>query len=262
MKVIYAIILLSISLAANADAPALSNNIAVSEIDGKAPHADLGDKLNSFRDFRRKVGQNKSHVVSEGVLCRESETKWKPKLHSKQELERWPLEPGADCFTPLREFSKKLSFARAPLALSFATFIDGLEKHLGNGALNWKSCVSGCYSREKMSSSCIEATTLLSRSTHIPSGNDLYVLNKAVWEDVSTNQPLVCAAVVVDFWLSKHVIEPQERVKMVSDFFSAKFHSNSEEKNQCFDPTASVEPFERFEGSIQNILLRVPSHRE
>lgn len=202
---------------------------------------------------------NQGQVVTDGVLCRESATVWKPLRHNREELGRWPIEANAGCLEPLKEFSRKLSFARAPLALSFASFVDGLEKHLSTGALRWKSCTSGCAAKNAVPNSCIEATPLLQRTVQFPSGTEQFVLNKSLWDEVSSKQPLVCAATVVDLWLSTHVADHSKRSQMVNDFFSAKFHANSEARPECFDPTAATRPFEAFEGQIQNILLRIPS---
>lgn len=200
-----------------------------------------------------------NQVVSDGVLCRESTTVWRPLFHTREELERWPIEASAGCLGPLKEFSRKLSFARAPLALSFASFIDGLEKHLTTGALGWKSCTSGCSPKNAVTSSCIDATPLIQRTIQFPSRNEQFILNKTIWNEVSSQQPLVCAATVVDLWLSSHVADRAKRIQMVNDFFSARFHANSEARVECFDPTAATRPFEAFEGLIQSILLQIPA---
>tara|TARA_R110000868_G_scaffold117600_15_gene312514 strand:+ start:20617 stop:21393 length:777 start_codon:yes stop_codon:yes gene_type:complete len=196
-------------------------------------------------------------VIEDGVICKESESVWKPLLHTSEVLKRWPIDAGATCLDPLREFSQKLSLARAPLALSFATFIDGLEKHMEGASLRWKNCTSGCVLKNSAPSSCIEATPLLQRVTQLPSRSESYIVNKAVWDEVSSTQPLVCAATVVDLWLSHHVSDKTKRMAMVGDFFSAKFHANEESLPRCFDPTASTRPFDSLDGQVQNILLQI-----
>ncbi|MBH47916.1 MAG: hypothetical protein CME71_07060 [Halobacteriovorax sp.] len=196
-------------------------------------------------------------VIDDAVLCKESESSWKPLLHTSEVLNRWPIDTEATCLDPLREFSQKLSLARAPLALSFATFIDGLEKHLAGTSLNWKNCTSGCVLKNVAPTACIEATPLLQKVTQIPSRSESFILNKAIWDEVSSKQPLVCAATVVDLWLSNHVPDKTKRMAMVSDFFSAKFHANEENVPRCFDPTASTRPFDSLDGQVQNILLQI-----
>lgn len=217
------------------------------------------DSLNVGGNYPILNLPTEGQVVTDGLLCRESATVWKPLLHTREELERWPTDENAGCLGPLKEFSRKLSFARAPLALSFASFVDGLEKHLSSGALRWKSCTSGCAPKNSVPRTCIEATPLIQRTVQFPSGTEQFVLNRSVWNEVSVKQPLVCAATVVDLWLSTHVSDKAKRVQMVNDFFSARFHANSEARPECFDPTAATRPFDAFEGQIQNILLQIPS---
>lgn len=196
-------------------------------------------------------------VTEDGVICKESEDAWKPLLHTSEVLNRWPIESGSTCLDPLREFSQKLSMARAPLALSFAMFVDDLEKHMAGTSRNWKNCTSGCVIKNAAPANCIEATPLLQRVTQLPSRSESYIVNKSVWDEVSSKQPLVCAATVVDLWLSHHVADKSKRMDMVSDFFSAKFHANEENLQRCFDPTAATRPFESLDGQVQNILLQI-----
>lgn len=196
--------------------------------------------------------------VTDGVLCRESASTWKSINHSNQDLERWPLEEHATCLSPLKEFSRKLSFSKAPLALSFATFVDGLEKHLNDSTiLGWKNCSDGCSPKSTPPSDCIEATVLIQRVEQLPNARETYVINKSFWDSISTQHPRVCAATVVDLWLSAHVTEKETREQMVNDFFSAKFHANSEDQPRCFDPTLATQPLQSFDGQINGILRRL-----
>lgn len=201
-----------------------------------------------------------SHLqrIDDGVLCRESASSWKSINHSNQELGRWPLEEDATCLSPLKEFSSKLSFSKAPLALSFATFVDGLEKHLNDSTvLGWKNCLAGCTPKNTPPAGCIEPTVLIQRVSHLPNTKETYVINKIFWDSISTKHPRVCAATVVDLWLSTHVIDKEMREKMVNDFFSAKFHANAPDKPRCFDPTLATKPLESFDGQINGILRRL-----
>ncbi len=195
-------------------------------------------------------------IVSEGVVCEEADSGYHPYSLSSQALKRWPLSENADCMEPLKDFSIKLSLARAPLALSFATFIDGLEKHLSGLSLKWKSCGSNCNAGVEETATCKSPTVLLKRVTQIPN-LEHFVLNQMLWDKISATQPRVCAATVVDLWLSSHISESSKRVGIVNDFFSAKFHANTESSVQCFDPTAATLPFHSFDGQIQEILHRI-----
>lgn len=228
---------------------------------GTIPRPDFGPitsdstSTNSFKDV---MLANPLLVVSDGLLCRESIVAWKAKSLDNDSLIRWPIESGTDCLGPLKEFSRKLSFAKAPLALSFATFVDGLEKHLNGRTLSWRNCTGGCVSKSAPSPDCIDATPLIQRVVQIPGSNEIFVLNQHLWEEVSQKQPLVCAAAVVDLWLSTHVKDEERRLKMVNDFFSSKFHANDAERARCFDPTDATAPIQSFGGEIDNILKRFP----
>lgn len=196
-------------------------------------------------------------IVMEGIVCLENETLYRPSLQSREVLQRWPLSDNADCLEPLKDFSQKLSFARAPLALSFATFIDGLEKHLAGGSIKWKSCMENCQASQSDSDTCSKPEFLIKKVSNLSPRSDSYTLNKPLWDQLSRNQPRVCAATIVDLWLSSHVVDKQKRAEIVNDFFSAKFHANSESSVRCFDPTAATLPVESLDGQVQNILLQI-----
>ena len=178
-------------------------------------------------------------------------------MQSNQVLRRWPLSANADCLEPLKDFSQKLSLARAPLALSFATFIDGLEKHLSGNTLKWKNCGENCRAFTQESESCIKPEVLIKKISNLSNQSNSYELNRTLWDNLSKNQPRVCAAAIVDLWLSSHVTDKNKRSDIVNDFFSARFHANSESSTRCFDPTAATLPFESLDGQVQNILLQI-----
>lgn len=196
-------------------------------------------------------------ISTEGIVCHENETVYQSSIQTSEVLRRWPLSDEADCMEPLRDFSQKLSLARAPLALSFATFIDGLEKHLNGNALKWKNCGSNCSASVPSSPSCSKPEVLIKKTTNLRTHSDSYELNKSLWEVLSKKQPRVCAATVVDLWLSSHVVDKLKRSEIVNDFFSARFHANSETSLRCFDPTAATVPFDSLDGQVQNILLQI-----
>ncbi len=194
--------------------------------------------------------------ITEGLVCNESEDIYHPYSLNRQTLERWPLSENADCLEPLKDFSKKLSLARAPLALSFATYIDGLEKHLTGSSLKWRDCGEYCTTEVQESDDCKSPTLLVRRSTQLPD-REQFSLNKTLWDKLSQTQPRVCAATIVDLWLSTHVVDKQKRIEIVNDFFSAKFHANAENAPRCFDPTAATIPFDSLGGQVQDILQRI-----
>ncbi len=196
-------------------------------------------------------------VSTEGIVCHESETVYQSSIQTSEVLRRWPLSDQADCMEPLKDFSQKLSLARAPLALSFATFIDGLGKHLNGNALKWKNCGTNCNATVLSSPSCTKPEVLIKKLRNIRTQSDSYVLNKSLWDELSKNQPRVCAATIVDLWLSSHVADKIKRSEIVNDFFSARFHANSETSLRCFDPTAAAVPFDSLDGQVQNILLQI-----
>ena len=214
------------------------------------------DSLN-IPGINRLIIPNHAVISSEGIVCHESETLYQSSIQTSEVLRRWPLSEEADCMEPLKDFSQKLSLARAPLALSFATFIDGLEKHLSGNALRWKNCGSNCSASVTSSASCNNPEVLIKKTTNLISHSDSYELNKSLWDKLSKKQPRVCAATVVDLWLTSHVADKSKRSEIVNDFFSARFHANSETSLRCFDPTAATVPFDSLDGQIQNILLQI-----